>query len=109
MAAITLATKAPVLKPTTGKPGRMPTRARVVASNIAHGRLLPYVNHLQFPAESSPDQFFRTQDGDGALPHGQPGMQFGGGDASLYVQRDRTLDGYNANEEHALLMSIPSQ
>ncbi|MFA7173757.1 MAG: LamG-like jellyroll fold domain-containing protein [Kiritimatiellia bacterium] len=62
-------------------------------------------NHLPFPAEESPAHFSRTADAPDALPHVQPGMDFGGGDAALYVQRDRTRDGYNPNEEHAMLMS----
>ena len=33
------------------------------------------------------------------------GMVFAGGNEQLYVQRDRMADGYNPNEEHALLMS----
>ncbi len=61
-------------------------------------------NHLPFPAESD-TFFYRSQDSLGSLPHAQPGMDFGGGDAAIYVQRDPALDGYNPNEEHAMLMS----
>ncbi len=42
---------------------------------------------------------------DDALHQRANGMVFAGGNAQLYVQRDRTADGYNPNEEHALLLS----
>lgn len=61
-------------------------------------------NHMPFPAEST-NLFIRLTSAAYALPHAQPGMDFGGGDAGLYVQRDPDLDGYNPNEEHAMLMS----
>ena len=57
-------------------------------------------NHIPFSGA-----IFRSIETWGALPKRANGMLFSGGDAELYIQRNRALDGYNPNEEHALLLS----
>ena len=61
-----------------------------------------FANHMPYPESTGG---FERNIVNCLWPNTQAGMDFSGGDAALYVQRDPELDGYNPNEEHAALIS----